>query len=83
MEASKEETRPCVLCDRRLEPACPTWSMSEYQPYYGGEMQLLFGYGSTKFDKGMYGTRYQGLVCDDCAEKLVGKMKETIYHDGR
>lgn len=72
------ETRPCVFCDKQLEPACYPDSKEPWkyrQPYEGGEIQLHFAYGSAKFDLWPYTTTFAGLICDDCAEKIVGKME--------
>jgi len=67
------EPRPCVLCGKLLECAVDDWDT--FQSYGGGEIQLLFGYGSRKFDLSMEGTVFRGLVCDECAEKIVPKME--------
>ena len=69
------DTKPCVICDKPLESIFPgEWDT--WQPHKGGEIQLLFSYGSCKFDNHMHGTVYRGVICDDCAEKLVPKMTE-------
>jgi hypothetical protein len=64
--------KPCVICGTELECAVNNWDT--YQPHNGGEIQLLFGYGSCKFDLNMNGTVFRGIICDDCSEKLVQKM---------
>ncbi len=67
-----QPTKPCVVCNKQLECAVGKWD--SYQPYDGGEICLSFSYGSAKFDLGFNTTVYRGLICDDCAEKLVNKM---------
>ncbi len=67
--------RPCCKCGTMLESASfkeGDWEC--LQPYRGGEIQLLFGFGSTKFDCQLEGTVFRGIICDDCAEKLVPNM---------
>lgn len=66
--------KPCVICGTELECAVQDWST--YQPYKGGEIQLIFGFGSCKFDLDMNGTIFRGIICDDCSEKLVEKMDQ-------
>jgi len=68
----------CVLCDKEMEPVNPD-SPENLQPYEGGEIRFVFAFGSTKFDKFPGSTHFEGLVCDDCAEPLVKKMKRTGY----
>lgn len=72
------EKRPCLLCKKMLEPAIDSWDT--LQPYGGGEIRLLFGYGSTKFDNHMWGTTFKALICDECAEKLVPDMEGSGKH---
>lgn len=64
--------KPCVICGTELECAVNDWKT--YQPHSGGEIQLIFGYGSCKFDWDVSGTMFRGIICDDCSEKLVPKM---------
>lgn len=70
--SSELPTKPCVICGTELECAVGDWD--SYQPYNGGEIQLIFGFGSCKFDLEMSNTVFRGIICDDCAEKLVPKM---------
>ncbi len=66
----------CVICGQHLE-----WcSERTMQPYCGGEVRFIFSYGSTKFDKHMYGTVFNGVICDDCAERCMHNMRE-VKHD--
>lgn len=65
-------TKQCVACDKQLECAVLDWDT--FQPHDGGEIQLLFGYGSCKYDLEMHCTKFRGIICDDCAEKIVEKM---------
>ena len=66
----------CVLCGKAMEPV----EGGDYQPYGGGEICLVFAYGSCKFDCYPGFTEYQGAVCDDCATPLVSKM-DCTGHD--
>lgn len=68
------ETKPCVICDVGLESAIGDWD--DYQPYKGCEIQIIGAYGSTKFDKHLSNTVFRGVICDECAAKLVDKMEE-------
>lgn len=77
--------RPCCICEKLLESALEgvyddPWKT--LQPYGGGEINLIFGYGSTKFDLDMCGTLFKGIICDDCAEVIVGKMKRVNPENG-
>lgn len=74
LEPDRPQKKPCVICGTELECAVDNWDT--YQPYKGGEIQLLFGYGSCKFDLNMNGTVFRGIICDDCSEKLVQKMDQ-------
>lgn len=74
-----ENTRPCCMCKKQLDLAIPgedggrdEWST--LQPYAGGEIQLIFGFGSTKFDHMLEGAVFRGIICDDCAEKIVPNL---------
>lgn len=44
------------------------------QPHGGGEIQLIFGYGSTRFDHLCDGTVFRGIICDECAAKIVPRL---------
>lgn len=65
---------PCIMCDKVLKGVSSDSILKSRQPYAGGEIQLIFGYGSTKFDDNIGVTKFAALICDDCAEKLVPKM---------
>lgn len=69
---TEQTKKPCVLCGKELDCAVMDWD--SYQPHDGGEIQLIFSYGSGKFDLAMEGTVFRGIICDDCGEKLVPKM---------
>ena len=71
-----EETKPCLFCDKQLEPACPN-AWETRQPWGGGEVKFLFAYGSEKYDLNMSGTVFRAYVCDDCASKFVQKMERS------
>lgn len=76
------ETKPCLFCEKQLECAANNWDYN--QPHDGGEIQFIFSYGSRKFDMCPGTTTYSALICDDCAEKYVSKMKmKTIGMDGK
>lgn len=68
-------TKPCIICERPLECAVDDWST--LQPWGGGQATFHFHFGSCKFDDNMYGTEFVGVICDDCAEKCVERMKRT------
>lgn len=70
----EEGTRPCLFCQKELECAVDSWKTK--QPYAGGEVQLIFSYGSTEYDLGMSNTVFSAYVCDECAKKLVPKMRQ-------
>lgn len=65
----------CCMCGKQMELVCDRPG----QPYDGGSIQITFGYGSAKFDKHIGFTAYDGLICDDCAEKLVPRLRMRGY----
>lgn len=67
--------KPCITCNAKLESAVGGWKTM--QPYGGGEVQFIFSYGSTKFDDDIGATVFRGVICDDCASKIVNKMKRV------
>ena len=67
--------KPCIICDEKLESVDPD-SWESMQPYDGGEVRFIFCYGSKKFDDNFGSTVFRGVICDDCAEKLVNKMEK-------
>ena len=72
------ESRPCVMCDGMLKPAMDDWET--LQPHGGGEIRLVFSYGSQRFDECMGITEYKALICDSCASALVPRMSR--FTDG-
>lgn len=68
-------TKPCIICDKDLDSAVATDDWTTWQPSAGGEVQLIFSYGSEKFDLDMNATKFRGVVCDDCAEKIMHKLE--------
>jgi hypothetical protein len=70
-----EEQRPCLFCGRMLDTTESDGGWKYLQPHYGGEVQFLFSYGSTKFDDCPGVTVFRALVCDDCGEKYVPQME--------
>jgi hypothetical protein len=69
------KTKPCILCGQQLEPALDDWKT--FQPYGGGEVQFVFGYGSRRFDESAGSTVFRGIICDSCAAKYVDQMERT------
>lgn len=65
----------CVMCKKAFESATGDWTTS--QPHAGGEIELRFAFGSTKFDWHIGRTIFLGLICDDCAEPMIADMKMT------
>ena len=68
------ETKPCIICGCELESAFRD-DQTHFQPYKGGEVTFYFHYGSCKFDMNMFGTKFAGIICDDCAEKCIERME--------
>ena len=70
------DTKQCVICNKYMQPVFDkNWDYM--QPYGGGEIKLLFSWGSLKFDHGPGVTVFNGVICDDCAEKLVKNMEKV------
>lgn len=67
----------CIMCHDPLE----MFDEKYCQPYGGGEIQLIFAYGSFKFDKHIGNTVFKGVICDNCAECLMVDrlVKEEVY----
>ena len=74
LELVMSDTKPCIICKKPLESVWDDWD--HCQPADGGEVQFIFSYGSRKFDTNIDATVFQGVICDDCAEKLVVGMRE-------
>ncbi len=72
-------TKPCLICNRFLHSATGDWDT--LQPHEGGEMRLIFSYGSTQFDLHPHCTEYRGIICDNCAAKLIPHMRSTEADD--
>ncbi len=68
-------TKPCVVCQKQLEDALDN-DWKTLQPYGGGEIKLIFAFGSCKFDLNMYSTEFVGVICDECAEILIKQMSK-------
>ena len=60
----RSKTKPCLICGKKLKPMFDDWSTM--QPNGGGEMKLLFAYGS-RHDQ----TQISAVVCDECGEALI------------
>jgi len=75
-----KSTKPCILCRKELESVSPhddDWE--NMQPFYGGEVQFIFSYGSAKFDNNPSSTVFKGVICDQCAESHIDLLEEVIY----
>ena len=70
----QQNTKPCVVCEKELSSICDD-DWQGMQPNNGCEIQIIGAYGSTKFDLNMSSTVFKGVICDDCAEKLVVNME--------
>ena len=69
------EIKKCIICKKELESIYSNWDTM--QPYGGGEVYFIFSYGSRKLDLYMGTTEYRGVICDDCAIKLIDEMEEV------
>lgn len=69
-------TKSCCMCEKELRSAMPGGDWATMQPYGGGEIMLHFGYGSTKFDNNFGGTCFNGVICDECTEKMIDRLKD-------
>lgn len=69
-------TKPCVVCKKELEPAINN-DWKSLQPFAGGEIQLLFCYGSTKFDLNIGMTKFRGVICDTCASDMMPQLESA------
>lgn len=79
-EARKTYVEPpmptvCCTCGKQMELV----NDNPGQPYDGGDIKITFSFGSAKFDTHIGCTVYDGLICDDCAEKLVSRMRMRGY----
>ena len=63
------DKKPCVVCGTKLSSVNEDWK--HMQPYGGGEIQLIFSFGSTKYDLNIGATTFRGVICDGCAEKMM------------
>jgi hypothetical protein len=73
---NKVTYKPCVVCEKLLPSALDNWNT--LQPLKGGEIQLIFSYGSEKFDLSMSNTTvFKGIICDDCAANYVNRMERV------
>ena len=70
------KTRLCIICLKELECAVSDWDTN--QPSGGGEVIFNFFYGSCKFDDHPWEpTIFRGIICDECAERLIVNMERT------
>lgn len=74
-EDASVPTKPCIICERQLDSIRDTWDTM--QPNDGGEVKFFFSYGSAKFDLCFGATIFKGVICDNCAHKLVHKMERA------
>ena len=65
------------MCGKRLKHALDNYD-TNIQPPAGGEVKFIFSYGSTKFDNNFGITVFRGTICDDCAEKFIPNMEESV-----
>lgn len=72
----ERKTKPCIACGKLLEPATP-FGWSSMQPEDGGEVKLIFSYGSCKFDLEPDCTTFKGVICDDCAESMMDRLERV------
>lgn len=75
---NKHDTLPCLFCDKLLKPIFKQDGWKYLQPNDGGEVEFKFAYGS-RFDQYIGMTKFQALICDDCAEKYINKMQKIGY----
>lgn len=74
-------TKPCIICDKELTDVFSAKGESlkyrkeweTMQPMKGGEINIYFAYGSKLTDE--LCEKYTGVICDDCAEKLIINKK--------
>jgi hypothetical protein len=59
----------CIVCNRVLEPVFD----DQFQPNGGGEVKLIFAYGSREFDLNIPANVFRGVICDTCAKEVVPK----------
>lgn len=63
--------KPCIICGKMLESVDVSWR--NFQPYNGGEVRLIFSFGS-KHDLCGEGV-FRGVICDDCGSNLLDAME--------
>ena len=68
--------KPCCICEKALEPASLDGDWATMQPYGGGEIILHFSFGSRKFDRNFGGTRLNGVICDECTERIAERLED-------
>ena len=68
--------KPCAACDKLLDPATP-FGWDSMQPDGGGEIKLIFSYGSDKYDLHPHSTVFKGVICDDCAESMMERLERV------
>lgn len=66
-------TKPCVVCKKEMGCAVNDWTT--FQPDGGGEIKLIFAWGSNKFDLNIDSTEFRGIICDECGERLIPNME--------
>ena len=68
-------TKPCAVCAKELESVGGDWK--GLQPYGGGELTLTFSFGSRKYDLNPGCTIFAGIICDECSEKMMGRLERV------
>lgn len=63
--------KPCIICRIPLESVNDSWK--NWQPYNGGEVKMIFSFGSSLdcMEEGVF----RGVICDECASKLLDVME--------
>lgn len=63
--------KPCIICRVMLESVTDSWK--NWQPYNGGEVRMIFSFGSSLdcMEEGVF----RGVICDECASKLLDVME--------
>lgn len=69
--ANYGKPKPCCSCGKLMEPIGGDWS--GLQPVHGCEIKIYGSYGSRHDLK-----EFQGIICDDCVEKLDIQGEEYI-----
>lgn len=69
----KPKPRPCAVCRAELNSITDSWD--ELQPDGGGQIDLVFAYGSSHDEIPV--AHYTGIICDKCAATLLPRMNKN------